>query len=259
MIDTVVNTLNSTSSSSSTSGTTSKASEISNTFYKLLTAQIQYQDPLNPIENTEFTSQLAQLSTVEQLEKVNKNLDYQQLYMASLNNSQAISFIGKDVKAVGQTITTDATNPADTNYILSSDAARVVVNIYDQNNFLVRTILEGNKSSGVNATTWDGKNNGGVTAPAGTYKFEVLATDVDGKAVTSTTMLSGLVDGITFENGITYLTVEGQKIPIGDIISIGTHVEAAEQQSQKQTALETITDTVKDLSKKALYAVPFIL
>ncbi|MEI6125607.1 MAG: flagellar hook capping FlgD N-terminal domain-containing protein, partial [Pseudomonadota bacterium] len=226
MIDSVINTLNATQKSSSSTGSTSKASDISNTFYKLLTAQIQYQDPLNPMENTEFTSQLAQLSTVEQLEKVNTNLNYQQLYMASLNNSQAIGFIGKDVKAVGQTITKVGTNPADANYILNSDAARVVVNIYDQNNNLIRTILEGNRSTGENTTVWDGKNNGGGEVPAGTYKFEVLATDVDGKAVASTTMLSGLVDGITFENGVTYITVKGQKIAIGDVISIGTHVEA---------------------------------
>ena len=72
---------------------------LKDSFLTMLMAQLQYQDTLDPMENTEFTAQLAQINTVEQLQQVNRNLGYQQLYMASINNSQALDFIGKEIVA----------------------------------------------------------------------------------------------------------------------------------------------------------------
>lgn len=260
MVDPVLSTL-AASTSSSTKSSTDSASEIADTFYKLLTTQIQYQDPLNPMENTEFTSQLAQLSSVEQLQGVNKNLGYLQLYMASINNSQALSFIGKEVNAAGNTINYDGANKADAQYILNSDAARVVVNIYDANNSLVRTIHGEEQKQGTNTVAWDGRDSNGKQVASGDYTFKVLATDVEGNAVSSTTMMTGTVDGITFEEGITYLTVGGQKIAIGDIITISEPEEpAAEttQQTTPDTTLGKIAGTIGKVGRAATMAVPLL-
>lgn len=259
MIDAVTNTLAASTSASTTSSTDS-ASEIANTFYKLLTTQIQYQDPLNPMDNTEFTSQLAQLSSVEQLQGVNKNLTYLQLYMASINNSQALSFIGKEVNASGDTITYDGTNKTDAKYILDSDAASVVVNVYDANGTLIRTIQAGEQDQGSNTVAWDGRNSSGKQVAAGDYTFKVLATDVNGDTVSSTTLTTGTVDGITFEDGVTYLTVNGQKIAIGDILTIKEPEEttaAASQQSTSENALGKIAGTVGKLGRAAALAAIF--
>jgi flagellar basal-body rod modification protein FlgD len=256
MIDPVVNTFATKSEQSSKA--TDKASEIANTFYKLLTTQIQYQDPLNPMENTEFTSQLAQLSSVEQLQGVNKNLTYLQLYMASINNSQALSFIGKEVNASGNTVYWDGTNSPTMNYSLSGDAARVVVNIYDQNNNLVRTYHQGEQKKGEQSFTWEnGLDNDGDKVGEGIYKFSVLATNADGNAVNSTTMLSGRVEGLTFEEGVTYVIVNGQKVAIGDIISIKGIQE--QEQVVQQTGGSTPVTTLKTLGKAALTVAPFVL
>ena len=257
MIDSVVNTL-STGTTQTSQSSTDKASEIANTFYKLLTTQIQYQDPLNPMENTEFTSQLAQLSSVEQLQGVNKNLTYLQMYMASINNSQALSFIGKEVNASGNTVYWDGTNSPTLNYSLSGDAARVVVNMYDENNNLVRTYHLGEQKKGEQSFTWEnGLDNDGDKVGAGTYKFNVLATNADGNAVNSTTMLSGRVEGLTFEEGVTYVLVNGQKIAIGDIISIKGIDETAA--ATQQTGTGSAATTIKTLGKAALTVAPFIL
>ena len=73
-------------------------------FLKLFVAQLQNQDPLSPMESTEFTSQLAQFSSLEQLTNVNQNLDYLLMYQSSMNNAEAINFIGSTVKASGSSI-----------------------------------------------------------------------------------------------------------------------------------------------------------
>jgi len=262
MIDPVINTLS--TSTVSQSDTSSKSSELSNTFYKLLTTQIQYQDPLNPMENTEFTSQLAQLTSVEQLEGVNKNLTYLQLYMASINNSQAISFIGKEVNASGNTLAADGVNSTKATYVLGANADRVIINIYDENNNLVRTLHEGERNIGENEAVWDGRDNNGDTVAAGIYSFEVLATDSNGSAINATTMLSGLVEGITFEDGVTYVTVNGQKVAIGDIITIKSDSSASETADAdatdgQQGMLQGLNDTIKSLGKSAAFAAPFVL
>ncbi|MCX8043205.1 MAG: flagellar hook assembly protein FlgD [Desulfobacterota bacterium] len=258
MIDPVVNTLSTTSTTQS-SGSTDKASEIANTFYKLLTTQIQYQDPLNPIENTEFTSQLAQLTSVEQLQGVNKNLTYLQLYMASINNSQALGFIGKEIKATGNTVYWNGETSPSLDYTLNGDASRVIINIFDQNNRLVRTIHAGQQSKGDQSIVWDGKDKNGNAVSKGLYKFEVLATNTDGKAVSATTMLSGTVEGLTFENGVTYVEVNGQKIAIGDIISISAPKQSDNTTSDQTNSNSSIGTVMKTLGKAAMMAVPLML
>jgi flagellar basal-body rod modification protein FlgD len=202
------------------------AQEIQDSFLKMLIAQLQYQDPLNPIENSEFTAQLAQINTVQQLEGLNKNMGYQQLYLASINNSQSIEFIGKEVLASGDTIYYDGANKPDIQYTLNGSAASVAVSIFDQNNQLISTIRCGSQRAGAQTITWDGYDKNGNQMTAGPYRYSVQAVDLEGTPVDSTKMLTGRVDGVTFQDGVTYVTVHGQKIPIGDIIQIQENTSA---------------------------------
>ncbi|MBW1702547.1 MAG: flagellar hook assembly protein FlgD, partial [Deltaproteobacteria bacterium] len=73
-------------------------------FLNLLVTQLRHQDPLSPMESTQFTAQLAQFSSLEQLSSVNENLGILRIYQASINNSQAVGFIGKTVKASGDSV-----------------------------------------------------------------------------------------------------------------------------------------------------------
>jgi flagellar basal-body rod modification protein FlgD len=224
----------------------------------MLIAQIQNQDPLDPIKNSEFVTQLAQINTVEQLQSVNKNLGYLQLYMASINNSQAIEFIGKEILASGDTVYWNGNTPSSINYSLNSNATSVVVNIYDTDGQLVTSIHQGEQDQGVQEVLWSGRYSDGDTAPEGTYRFEVLATDIEGNPVNSIKMLSGLVDGISFEEGICYVTVGGNKIPIGDIIEIRARQDTQEEQDEETGTMEKIIDTVETLGKTAAKVAPLL-
>jgi len=230
------------------------AGEIQDSFLLMLVTQLQYQDPLNPMENTEFTTQLAQINTVEQLQEVNQNLLYEQLYMASINNSQALGFVGKEAVAVGSNIYWDGEQQSELRYTLNGNASSVVVNVYDENRSLVTTIQCGEQDQGEHSVSWYGTNSAGDSMPEGSYTFEVMAVDVDGNTVPSTKMITGVVDGLLFEGGITYVTINGQKVPIGEIIEI-KHVE----EQDDATTIETLTGAIENVGKSAMNMAPFFL
>lgn len=222
-----------------------EANELQDMFMTLLTAQLQYQDPLNPMENTEFTSQLAEFTSLEQLADVNENLGYLQLYMASINNSQALNFIGKEVITNGNNIYYDGANAADINFKLASQASTVNINIYDENSELVDTIKYGEMAAGEQRATWYGKDINGNSMPAGNYTFEVYASDTDQNTVSASTYSTGVVDGITFIEGVGYVIINDQEIAIGDIVEI---------REKTQTATSNASENAYDLIGKDIIA-----
>lgn len=210
----------------------SKANDLQNMFMKLLTAQMQHQDPLNPMDNTEFTTQLAEFTSLEQLESMNKNLGYLQLYMASINNSQAMSFIGKEVVTSGNSIHFDGRNPASIDFNLHDQASNVNINIYDKNKAFVDTIKFGRMDSGEQSATWYGQDSNGNNMPEGNYTYELYASDEDAKKVAASSYTTGVVDGITFDEGVGYVLIDGQKIAIGDIVEIRDKTETASNNAE---------------------------
>jgi len=189
-------------------------------FLNLLIAQLKHQDPLNPMESTDFTAQLAQFSSLEQLDNINENLEYLQLYQASANNAQAVSFIGKSVTALGDSITVNDGSAEDIHFALEDDAKEVTVNIYDASGDLVKTFDSDSLKAGENQLNWDGTDQYGNIMTDGEYSFEVIAVNVDDAVVPVTTYTSGRITGITFKNNITYLVAGEKEIPIGSVIEI---------------------------------------
>ena len=182
--------------------------------------QLQNQDPLNPADSTEYTAQLAQFSSLEQLSNVNANLEYMQLYQASINNAQAVSFIGKEIIALGDDIQVTEGQAEQCRFELSGDASGVVVNIYDAGGKLVKTIEQGAMNAGRHNVEWDGTDQNGNAVADGDYTFEVQAVDAAGQDVATLTYSSGLVEGVTFIEGVTYFLIGNQKIPISDIVEV---------------------------------------
>ncbi|MBW2608185.1 MAG: hypothetical protein JRD05_11180 [Deltaproteobacteria bacterium] len=209
-------------SNSNTSGVTpSKDSALGkDDFLNLLVAQLQNQDPLSPLDSTAFTSQLAQFSSLEQLSNVNENLEYLQMYQASINNAQAVSFIGKNIDAFGKSIKLESGANEDIHFELNRDSSSVYINIYNDRGDLVKIIENGPMGEGKQSVEWDGTDNGGNTLPEGIYEFEVMAVDANGDKVQTTTYISDKVTGVTFKNGVTYLLAGGMEIPIGDVIEV---------------------------------------
>ncbi len=189
-------------------------------FLKLLVTQLQYQDPLNPMESTEFTAQLAQFSSLEQLTNVNENLEYIQLYQASINNAQAVDFIGKTIKTSGDTVSVTNGVSEDIDFELTSDAASVTVSVYDGSGTLVATIEAGDMTAGKQTVSWNAENQDGDVVADGDYTFEVAAIDAEGNTVEASTFTTATVTGVTFENGTTYLIAGGKKVAMGDVVEI---------------------------------------
>ncbi|MYM30593.1 flagellar basal-body rod modification protein FlgD [Duganella sacchari] len=174
-----------TSTSSSTSSTSTNSVQADqDKFMKLLVTQLQNQDPLNPMDNAAMTSQLAQLSTVTGINKVNATLDSLRTDMASANSQSAINLIGKGVLVAGKGIdlstSTDAAGKTTSTSVFGIDlataAANVSIAIQDSTGKTVRTMSLANADIGTYPITWDGlMDDKTTTAPAGKYTFTVTA------------------------------------------------------------------------------------
>ncbi len=225
------NTITGTTSSSETSTATAAASKTmgKEAFLTLLITQLQHQDPLNPADSTEFTAQLAQFSSLEQLSNVNENLESLKLYQASINNSQAVAIIGKEVVFAGNSIEVKSGQASACEFELSAAATRATVTVYDKTGSFVADIELTGLKAGQQSVTWDGKDHNGNVVVDGSYTFEVQAEGASGETLTATTQSRGTVTGITFEDGITYLMVGGSKVAIGDVsrISQGSSATAS--------------------------------
>ena len=189
-------------------------------FLNLLITQLQNQDPLNPTDSTEFTAQLAQFSSLEQLGNVNDNLKQLQNFQASINNSQAVSLIGKEITANGNSFQLTDGRPAGCDFEIDENAAVVVVSIYDHTGEFVTSFEGQNLSAGQQTLYWDGTDKNGNPAAPGNYTFEVMAADANGNSIQATTFFSGSVNKVVFENNTTYLIAGGQKVALGDVIQV---------------------------------------
>lgn len=189
-------------------------------FLDLLMTQLQHQDPLNPMSNQEFLSQLAALSTVEELRKSNEHLQSLQLYQASINNAQSVSMIGKEVKARGDVIHLSEAEEVDIHFSLSGEAAKVEITIFDESGKVVKTISAGKMDDGDHTTTWNGMDHNGSPLADGDYTFEVRATDKFGEDLLIETFILGRVTGVSFSAGVPELMINGQKIMLGDVYEV---------------------------------------
>ena len=147
-------------------------------FLRLLTVQLQYQDPLNPMENTEFIAQMAQFSSLEQLQNMNqsmdRNLESENLLHNSMRNNLATSLIGKSVEIPTSEIEFAGDGSTTLAYRLGEGASKASVRITDARGNLVRE-FEVDPSSQYGSITWDGKSTADTEVPAGAYRVVVSA------------------------------------------------------------------------------------
>ncbi len=188
-------------------------------FLKLLTMQLRYQNPLNPMDNTEFTSQLTQLSSLDALNNMVMQMNDMLLYQNSIQNTLTLNLIGKNVKFSGNQVSLK--DKGEINYNLSANSSKVTISILDSSGKLIRKIEAGQHNSGANNYVWDGKDASGNKMPDGSYSFKVEALDASGNPVGVTTTSKGVVTGITFENNTTYLVIDGKtKFKLNEILEI---------------------------------------
>lgn len=174
---------------------TSSAVGTQDRFLKLLVTQMKNQDPLNPMDNAQVTSQMAQLSTVTGIDKLNTTLQALSDSMMSSQSLQAASMIGHGVLVPGNGI--DMSNGAGYGGIdLAQSADKVDVAIYSQAGALVRNIKLGAQPTGLVNWQWDGRDNSGASVADGSYTFTVDASQAGVKAE-ATALQFGMVNSVT--------------------------------------------------------------
>jgi flagellar basal-body rod modification protein FlgD len=188
-------------------------------FLRLFTTQLRYQNPINPMDSTEFTSQLAQFSSLEQLFNIGSQLKDLLLYQNSLQNTLTANLIGKEIKYEGDSVYLKDT--ATINYTLTSPASKVKITITDSGGKTVKEIELNNQAEGAQSYQWDGRDSSGNKMPEGEYKIKVEAFDSSGNPVQTSTLSSGIVTGMTFENNLTYLIInDSTKIQLSQVREI---------------------------------------
>jgi flagellar basal-body rod modification protein FlgD len=218
------------SASSQTSETTTQKSSDNmgkNDFLKIFLAQMRNQDPLSPMEGTEFTAQLAQFSSLEQLFNVNDNLESLKGAQGDTSKYDALNFIGKDIVAGGDQLSLSEPGIAKGGFQIQAPAT-CTVSVMDGSGNLVRTIPLGLLDAGQHAFEWDGMNSSGLQSPAGIYGFTVNALDETGSPVLADTMTSGKVTRVNLEGDTPILYVGDIPVNFNQVLDISLPEESQE-------------------------------
>ncbi|MBI4983838.1 MAG: flagellar hook assembly protein FlgD [Rhodocyclales bacterium] len=199
--------LNGTASKTNSSGTT----DAQNRFLTLLTTQLKNQ--LNPMDNAEVTSQLAQISTVDGIERLNGTLAKLMDSQSQGQTLQAAALVGRGVLVAGSGLALQG-GSAIGGFELAKAADHVNIDIKDATGTVVRTIKLTGVDAGVHSFTWDGATDAETTAADGQYTFSIAATQGSDK-VTVDRLQLGLVDSVS-------LAATGVKVNVGGVNSSST-------------------------------------
>ena len=188
----IFSSINASGASSTTS--TSTTADAQNRFLTLLMTQIKNQDPLNPMDNSQVTTQLAELNTVDGINKLNTTLTQLLSDYSETQGLQAAAIIGKNVMVAGNQLPL-ANGQAVGGFSLGSKADTVTLTIKDSKGNVVQTENLGAKDAGSSYFSWDGKDGNGNALAAGNYTFSLAATAA-GTKVTATPMQIGTVSAV---------------------------------------------------------------
>ena len=210
----------------SKTGLMSSSSLNKDDFLKLLLTQLQHQDPMNPLDNTEFLAQLSQFSQLEQIYNVNQNIQGLTASQNLVRDSLLTNWLGKTVKVEGSQIYLNNQDGANLSYELLDWADKVTINIYDADSQRIKKIEQLHQGEGIHTVCWDGTDIEGNKVAAGTYAFEVIAESND-ESIWVTPYTAGQVCGISFSHeGEPSLQVGNQEIPLSKIIQITDQEES---------------------------------
>lgn len=186
-------------------------------FLTLLTVQLQNQDPLSPMDTTEFTNQLVAFTQVEQQINSNEKLDSLVALQLSQTMSNAQSYVGNDISYISSEFYFDGSEQT-LRYSLPSDADSAVMRIYNEDGGLVYE-QKVDTSSGAHDVIWNGQLTGGGIAKDGTYEIQIDALDSEGDAIDATTVVTGMVRGVESQAGAIYLLVGDRAVALSNVLN----------------------------------------
>lgn len=189
-------------------------------FLKLLVTQLRYQDPTEPMSNEQFIAQTAQFSSLEQMQEMNSNLQAFVESQEKIGRTSTLSLVGKNV-VINKSAFSLSSNKesASLSYNLPADAT-VTLTVYDSLNKEIKSVDLGKQNAGTHNYLWDGKTNKDIHAGKGDYSYKITAKDTNGKDITTDEMVSGLVDGISFEGNEPFLNVAGSSFPLSALVKV---------------------------------------
>ena len=190
-------------------------------FMKLFITQLQYQDPMEPMDSYEMASQLAQFSNMEATMKMADNMEQLLAYQTSQNNLQLLTLIDKDVQAFGNQVAVVDGEATATEFTLTDAAEICIVEIYDAAGRLVRTVDMGYQAAGTHELAWDGRNFNDDQVDDGAYSYRVDALNALGGQIEVDYRTTGHVTGLEFNSGQAVLTVDNHiNISVSDVLTV---------------------------------------
>jgi flagellar basal-body rod modification protein FlgD len=200
---------------------TSNAQQLQDQFLKLLTTQLQNQDPTNPADSNQMTSQLAQISMVSGIQDLNTSMTSMTSTFNAAQSFQAAGLIGHQVLANGDTMIYDGKNAVQAQIAVPDNAGKVTASVYDANGNLVDTIQLGTPAAGNTTVSWDGTNANGQAMPSGNYVIEAKAVDAKGNSTSLSTATYVTVQSVGIgTSGLSIETSGGETIAMTDIQQI---------------------------------------
>ncbi len=199
--------------------TQSTAEETEDRFLTLLVEQMKNQDPLNPMENAQVTSQMAQLSTVTGIDTLNETMTAMIGNMQASQSYQAANMIGHGVLVPGDTV--EVTDEGGIfGYEADTDANTVTIEITDSSGDVVKTITQSDVEEGINAVQWDGVMDDGEQAPEGYYEISVTGT-IGEEDVTVSPLAIATVNSVSVDtSGVTLNLSNLESISTDDVKEI---------------------------------------
>lgn len=194
-------------------------------FLNLLTTQLKNQDPMSPMDTTEFTNQLVQFASVEQQIQMNTNLEDIKKIQETGRMSSAVGYIGADVTAKTNAVPLQD-GKASFTYTLDKDAKKITLGLFDASGKLVKD-FEGKLTAGSHDVTWDGVDRNGKQLADGAYEFRATALDGDSKVIGVSAVVAGKVTGVAADGTDISLALGDVTVPLDDVVTFKAAAAAA--------------------------------
>lgn len=192
-------------------------------FLALLTTQLANQDPLKPMDNTDFIAQMAQFSSLEGMNQLNKSFGNLSTSLVSNQALQASALVGRTVQVTSDVANLSLDSNVQGSVVLDSPSTNLQFQILNQNGTLVRTINQGPQAAGEHSFAWDGRDDNGKLMATGNYKIKAVAT-TNGQAETLPTQVIAHVDSVSMGaagSGVFNLNLTGLgQVAFSDVQSI---------------------------------------
>lgn len=236
-------------------------------FFKLMITQMKNQDPTNPLKSHEMAAQLANFSSLEQMQNMNKSLDEMKNAQKPSENFQALNLIGKAVSGDSSKVTRGVNDKAhDFKFNLPMDAKEVTIKVRDAEGTVVREYNLKDLKKGENKISWNGEDSKAMNTPPGDYQFMAEAKTADGKKMGIKSDFEGMITGVSYSSEGPVLHVGNQAIRFSDVKKITDPRLLSNDQNVKDVTNldlkkddavgQTIKEPSVDLQKTSTTAAP---